>query len=477
MGNLLDIMVIAVFFICMLGVGIYAAKQIKNNTDFAIAGRSIKLPVLIGTLTGTAIGASSTVGTAGLAYKHGIVVAVIVGYSIGLALFGFVAPIIRRIGVWNIPDVLVLRYGNRMRLVFAVILVLGVIAVFGTQLIAVGLVVTSILGDVGVTYMQAVIGASIVMIFYTILGGLLAVAYTDLLQSLIMFVTVGIIMPIFVLSEVGGAAALEFITPEPGNFLGGLTPMYVISIFVVDILFCMIDPSLWQRAAAAKDARSIKIGMFATAGINLYWGLAVVFLGIAASHFFPGLIDSPKGVDAAMPRLIVEYMPVGLKGLCLAAMIAIMMSTADTCLLVAGTSFSHDLISPLKPKFKDKELLLVSRLFILAIGILGVIFALHMTGIFDMILLAFAIFVAGGFAPTIAGIFWDKATKAGAFASSIVGTVSVIVLYALKLSDMLSPWIDPIIVSVSLSVILMIGVSQLTYKPETATRRLLDMQS
>ncbi len=475
MANLLDGIIIILFFVGMLGVGIYAARKIKVNADFAIAGRSIKLPVLIGTLTGTAIGASSTIGSAGLAYKHGIIVALLIGYPIGLALFGFVAPIVRRMGVWNIPDVLVLRYGSRMRLVFAVVLVLGTIAVFGTQLIAVGLVVNAIVGDLGITYSQAVVGASIVMIIYTILGGLLAVAYTDLIQTIIMFVTIGIIMPILIFSEVGGSTVVELMTPEPGNFFGGLTPMYIVSIFVVDILFSLIDPSLWQRAAAAKDARSIKIGMFITAGINFYWKLAVVFLGISALHLFPGLLSTSQGMDAAVPKMIVEYMPIGIKGLCLAAMIAIMMSTADTCLLVAGTTFSHDLVQPLKPNYTDRKLLTVSRLFILIIGGLGVIFALHMTGIFDMILLAFAIFVAGGFAPTMAAIFWKKATKAGAFASSIGGTIAVVGLYALKLSGMLSPWIDPIATSVALSIVLMIFISYLTYHPEKATQRLLDM--
>lgn len=473
----LDMAVIGVFFIGMLAIGVYAAKKIKDNTDFAIAGRSIKLPLLVGTLVGTAIGASSTMGGAGLAYEHGIITIIIIGYSIGLALFGYVGPIVRRVGVWNMPDVLFMRYGGGMRLIFGIIMVLGVIAVFGTQLIAVGLVVTSVLGDLGISYTEAVIGASIVMIVYTILGGLLAVAYTDFIQTLIMFIAIGIVMPVLVLSETGISTAWRYLAPEPGNLLGGLAPMYVIAIFMVDILFCMIDPSLWQRAAAAKNARSIKTGMFITAGLNLYWGGIVVFLGIMAANFFPGLADSPSGVDGAMPRLIIEYMPVGIKGLCLAAMMAIMMSTADTCLLVAGTTFSHDIVSPLRPQLDGKKLLLISRVFILIIGVLGVVFALVMTGIFEMILLAFAIFVAGGFAPIMAAVFWKKASKAGAITSSVVGAISVVVLYGLKLSDMLTPWIDPIVVSVSLSVILMYVVSKLTFNAETATQRLLDLQN
>lgn len=473
----IDMIIIVLFFIGMLGIGVYAARKIKDNTDFAIAGRKIKAPLLIGTLVATAIGASSTMGATSLAYEHGIIVMVIIGYTIGLVLFGFIAPIVRRIGVWNLPDVLNLRYGSNMRLVFGCTMILGVVAVLGTQLIAIGLVVQVVLGDLGISYSGAVVGAAVVMVIYTILGGMLAVAYTDFAQSLIMLIAVGVIMPVIILFNVGCATALSWVAPEPGNLLGGLTPMYIIAIFLVDILFCIIDPSLWQRAAASESATSIRKSMFATAGLELYWGMVVVFLGIIASHLYPDLGSSQQGIDSALPRMIMDFLPIGIKGLCIAAMMAIMMSTADTCLLVAGTSFSHDVVSPLMPALNDKSLLMISRLVILLFGIFGTVFALFMSDIFEMMLLAFAIFVASGFAPIMAAIFWKKATKAGAITSSLVGTVLVIVLYGLKLSDMLSSWIDPIIVSTLLAGILMLVVSKLTYNPKTATKRLLDMQN
>lgn len=99
----LDFVIIVAFFIGILGIGVYAAKTIKDHADFTIAGRKIKLPVLFGTIVGTAIGAGSTMGTAGMAYEHGIIVIVIVGYTIGLAIFSYVGPIIHSTGVWNMP--------------------------------------------------------------------------------------------------------------------------------------------------------------------------------------------------------------------------------------------------------------------------------------------------------------------------------------------------------------------------------------
>jgi Na+/proline symporter len=175
--------------------------------------------------------------------------------------------------------------------------------------------------------------------------------------------------------------------------------------------------------------------------------------------------------------MIITYMPPVIRGVCLAAMMAIMMSTADTALLIAGTTFSRDIVQFYRPRTADKSLLKIARVFIFCIGVLGVVFALNMKGIFDILLLAFAIFVSGVFIPTMAAFFWKKATRAGAIVSSVAASIAVVVLYGLKLSGMLPAWIEPIIISIFLSLVLMVGVSLATYRPETATPRIRDLRS
>ena len=477
-GYSLDVVIIVLYFVLLMGAGYYASRKVTGMEDYAIAGRRLGYPVLLGTLIGTAIGAAATVGKAGKAYDVGIVLFFATfAYGIGLIAFGFIAPTIRRIKIWTIPDALELRYGKGIRIVTAIIMVLAVIALFGAQLIAVGLAITAVLGEFGISYAEAILGAGIIMILYTVMGGLLAVAYTDFIQTIIMLIAVGILLPIFVTHEVGGAAvAWDYLKPPTGNFWGGLSLIYIISIFLIDIPFCLIDPSLWQRASAAKAAKTIKNSMFVTAGVYFYWSFIAVFLGIMAMHLLPDLAQSAGGVDSAIPKQVALYMPPVLKGFCLAAMMAIMMSTADTALLISGTTFSRDIVRAFKPRTSDKTLLRLARLFILIIGAFGVIFALVMKGIFDILLLAFAIFVSGIFIPTMAALFWSKATKAGALVSSIVASIAVVVLYGLKLSDLLPQWIEPIIISIFLSLILMVVISLMTYKPERATARLLDME-
>ncbi|MCP4750454.1 MAG: sodium:solute symporter family protein [Proteobacteria bacterium] len=477
-ASTIDLGIIALYLLILIGIGYYASRKVKGTEDYTIAGRRLGYPVMLGTLIGTAIGAAATVGKAGKAYDVGFALFVAtLAYGIGLILFGFIAPTIRKIEIWTIPDALALRYGNSMRIVTAVVMVLAVIALFGGQLIAVGLAVTSVLADFGITYTQAILGAGLIMVLYTIMGGLLAVAYTDLLQTLIMLVCIGILLPIFIIQDVGGASvAFDLLKPGEGNFWGGLTVVYIISLFLIDIPFCLVDPSLWQRASAAKDSSMIRKSVFITSGIYFYWSFIAVFMGVMAAHLFPGLAGTSGGVDSAIPLMVTKYMPAVLKGICLAAMMAIMMSTADTALLISGTTFSWDILRAFRPQTEDKTLLICARVFILVIGVLGVIFALNMKGIFDILLLAFAIFVSGIFVPTMCALFWKKATKSGALVSAIVASVAVVILYGLKLSNMLPNWIEPIIISIALSLILMVVVSLATYKPDQATKRLVDLK-
>ena len=473
-----DIVVVILYFSVLLLIGYATSKRIKGTEDYTIAGRNLGYPALLGALIGTAIGAASTIGKAGKAYEVGIALFfATLAYGIGLFIFGFIAPIIRKMEIWTIPDALVLRYGAAMRIIVAIVMIFAVVAIFGGQLIATGLAVQAIFGNLGITYTEGILFAGIIMIVYTIMGGLLAVAYTDLFQTIIMIIGVAILLPLFVTHEVGGTAkAWEILQPVPGNFWGGLTIPFIISIFLIDIPFCLIDPSLWQRASAARDQARIKKSMFITSGIYIFWSFIAVFLGVMAAYLFPGLAEGAGGTDSAIPAEIMALMPVGLKGFLLAALMAVMMSTASTALLISGTTFAHDIVRAYRPSLPDKKLLMVARGFILVIGILGVIFALNMKGIFEILLLAFAIFVSGIFVPTMAAIFWKKATKQGAIVSSIAASVVVVALYGLKLSGSLPTWIEPIIASIAVSFVLMTGVSLLTYDPKTATPRFLDRE-
>lgn len=472
----IDLSIIAFYFVGSLAVGYWASRQIDSADDFSVAGGNLKFPVLLGTLIATAVGASATMGRAGKAYDVGLIIFIAgLAYAAGLWLFSYLAPIIKRLQIWSVPKALGLRYGRNFRLLASIIILVTLIGVFTAQLIAFGVVVVTLMPDSGITYQQAVVGSAIIMVVYTALGGFLAVAYTDVVQAVIMVLAIGILLPIIIVSDIGGpAVAISSLAPPDGDWMGGLTVIYLISIFLIDIPFSLLDVSLWQRTGAAKCVAHIQKGVRIAAAAFVIWSFIVVALGMYAANLLPDLGSTLAGPDAAIPSLVAQYMPPVLKGLCLAALFAVIMSTADTVLLIAGTTVSMDIVSALRNDIGGKQQIRIARWTVLAIGIIGAIFSLHVRGVFEVLLLAFAVYVASLFVPTMLAIFWRKATAKGAGVSTAVAFVSVLYLYLEKFSGRLSESIEPILVSQALSLVIMVSVSLATYREGETPARLLD---
>ncbi|MFA5400325.1 MAG: sodium:solute symporter family protein [Dehalococcoidia bacterium] len=468
-----DIGIILVYLAGMVAVGIWTSRKIKNLTDYSLAGKSLGFLVMIGTLVGAAIGAASTMGKAGKAYELGIIfVTAGLGYIAGLVVFGLLSGRLRKLGIWTIPDALFKRYGKGINLACGAAMFITVIALFGGQIIGIGLIFTAVGQSLGLTYTTSIILAGVVMILYTVLGGLFAVAYTDLIQTVIMLVSIGVILPIFILANDSGSILAGAWQSAASGTGPGISPLYLISIWIIDFCFCLVDPGLWQRANAATSGKVIRNSMFITAGVYVYWSVVVVLLGILGIFLVPNIVQNYGSTDAVIPVMIVKYLPMGLVGLCLAGLMAVMMSTASVALLISGTTVANDLIKAARPQTSETKLLLWAKLVIILVGALGIVFAMVMRGIFDILLLAFAVYVSAVFIPAMAAFFWKKATRQGAIVSSIVSTIVCVALYAVK-QFVEIPWLEPIVISLLVSLILMWAVSRATYKPESATPKLI----
>lgn len=469
----LDAGIILAYLALMVIIGVWASRRVKNLSDYSLAGKSLGYVVIIGTLVGAAIGAASTMGKAGKAYELGIIfITAGFGYIAGLIVFGLLSGRLRKLGIWTIPEALYLRYGTGINLACGAAMFITVIALFGGQIIGIGLIFTAVGKSLGLTYTTSIILAGVIMVIYTVLGGLLAVAYTDLIQTIIMLASIGILLPVFMLANDSSSLAMAWQSATTGISGGSISPVYLVSIWIIDFCFCLVDPGLWQRANAARSGGVIKNSMFVTAGVYMYWSIVVVLLGILGITLLPGLVQDYGSTDAVIPVMIVKYLPTGLVGLCLAGLMAVMMSTASVALLISGTTIANDVIKAARPQTSDKNLLLWAKIVIVLVGALGIVFALMMRGIFDILLLAFAVYVSAVFVPAMAAFFWKKATRQGAVVSSIVSTAVCVVLYAVK-QFVEIPWLEPIVISLAVSLILMWAISNATYKPETATPKLV----
>ena len=474
--EIIDLGIIVIFFIGLLIVGYISGRNLKGSDDFAFARGRLRFPVLLGTLVASTVGASATIGRAGKAYEVGMTISLTaLAYAVGLLAFAFIAPILRRQQLFSIPKVMGKRYGAPSRVVSSIVLIVTTIVLYSAQLIAVGLVGVALLGPLGVDYQTVVIVGAAIITAYTLMGGMMAVAVTDVVQAVIVFVSLGIILPFYIIDDLGGAAmAIDLLKPQEGAFLGGLSPWFLIAVALVDIPICLIDPSLWQKAAGAQSEKDLRRAVLATAFTFFIWSGFAACLGVWSAYLIPGLQET-LGSDAALPQLVATYMPPIIRGICFAALMAIMMSTADTALLIAGTTFSLDLLKVSRPNTDDRTLLKTTRWVIIIIGGCAPVIALSMQGIFEVLLFSFAIFVVAMFAPVMAAIFWSRASQVGAMTSAIAAIITLAVAQVMRMDGALPTWMEPIILALIVSCVLMISISYMTTRNGLHSTRLIDL--
>ncbi|MBN1689394.1 MAG: sodium:solute symporter family protein [Dehalococcoidia bacterium] len=467
--SIIDLVVVIAYFVFILIVGLISYKKIKNEEDYSLAGRSLGYPFTIGLIIATVLGAGATMGTTGLSYNMGIgALWWVIAYAIGMIGFAFVAYVIRRIKYWTLPEVLQARFGNVARLIAAFTMILGLIALFGVQVAALGSVFTAMGNLYGITYETAIIIAGAIMIAYTIAGGMFALAYTEFIQASILLIVLGIVLPIILFSDIPVSTVITTLPDSMVNFWGGVQVAILVGWFLTLIPFSFVDVSLWQRASSAKSERVAKRSIFISTALFIGYSIVMVAVGMTGFFLYPNLVQEYGTSDVVLPVLILNKLPTVMIGFSIAAILAVVMSTAGSILMVSGMTVSRDIARYFAPTLSDKSALVTSRLTIFLIGAFGIIFALLMRGIFDMMLLAFALYVGVAFVPAMAALFWNKATKAGAIASMIGGGLTVIPLYALN-----KPFnIEPIFVALVISTILMVAVSLITYKEGVTTKKL-----
>lgn len=470
-----DLIVIVLYMVALVAVGFYASRKVKNSADYGLAGRSLNFPVLMGTLIGSVIGGIATMGNAGKAYDVGYAVLFAsVSYFCGYLLLAAIAPRLREANIDSMPDVLERRYGPGMRLVAALVMLITMAVVFIAQLIAFGVVGSTIFSGLGISYEEAVLIGAVVIVVYTLAGGLLAVAYTDLMQIIVMLLGIGIMLPLFLMKDLGGLEeTVAVLTPNREDWLGGMNLGFVLALIPTYMAAVLIDPTAWQRIAAAKHVENLRPALLGTAGVYILWGLLVVFLGVASSNLYSGLESS----DSVIPTLIFEHLPTLAKGLCLAAILAILMSTADTVLLLCGTTMSWDLVRVKRPATSDRTLLKISRATILVVGLLGTLLALTKVPLFMINVVALSIFVSGLFVPVISALYINRVSSVGAAVSGAAGALTALLCLLLQWLTAITLPLEPILFGLIASIVALFGVSRLTHSEATATLPVLSTEN
>ncbi len=449
---------VAIYIVIMAAVGVYASRRTHSATEFVLAGRKLSLGLCTTTIIATWLGGGMIIGGSGAAYEDGLlgVIADPFGATLCLLLVGlFFVRIFRRLKFFSFIEFVEQRFGRLATLVTSAAALLSSIFWVAGMLVAFGLIFESL---TGIPLEVGIVGGAIVVIAYTSIGGMLAVALTDFVQ--IVIIAIGMVLLfVVVLIDAGGWSTVSAQIPAdawrmlPLDNTGERWLNYLRAWFIFG-LADIASQSLLQRAMAAKSERVAQYSFYLAGVGYLAFAMIPVTLGIIASVTMPGLADP----ESILPTLAIEHLHPVAVAIFVGALLAAIMSSCDSSLLAAATVISTNLLPFVKKKPSDRLSLAVARWAIPAAGAVAVMGALNARVVFDTMIDANMLMLAAVIVPFIMGIWWRKANRAGALAAMAAG------IAAWLMTSLYYPQLPGDLIGLGASLAAMLIVTPLTQK-------------
>ena len=451
----LDLLVVVIYLGGILAVGFWARRRASSQEQFLVAGRSVGPWLYAGTLAAVVLGGASTVGGVKLGYQYGISGMWLV-WMLGLGILVLSATLVQRVlglRLYTIPELLERRHSAAARIAGGVVMVAYDLMVAVTATIAVGSVMQVI---VGIPRVPAILISSLVMVAYSVLGGMWSLTLTDIVQFVIKTIGILFILLPGAILRAGGLASMHARLPRELFSLTHIGTGTIVSYFVLYVFGILIGQDIWQRVFTA---RSVRVARYAGLAVGVYclcYGLAGAIIGTAGRLFLPHLGDA----DTAFAQIVEAVLPVGLRGVVLAAALAAIMSTASACLLAASTVLLEDVYLRVRGAGNSGSVA-QSRAVTLVLGALMTLAACAVRDVIAALTVAYDLLVGGLLVPVLAAMFWKGASAAGALASIACGSILVIAMLGVAGLDS------------NLPIYIGLGGSLLSYALAGAGRRLI----
>ncbi len=429
--NLLIAVVLA-YPLILIGVSLWRSRGVKSHDDFMVAGRSVPVYMLVGTLVCTWIGSGSLFGGAGLAFRSGLSeLWFSFGAWVGLIVAYFIAGRVRKIAQYTVPDLLEQRYNAAARLLGTLAIVLAYVTIAAYQFRGGGWILT-IVTDGAISPTQGMLITAAAIVVFTALAGMVSIVTVDVFNGIIITLAVVLTLPymVFQLGGVGNVVAAlpsEHLTP-----LGGHNLLWVVGVSLPTFLLLLGESGMYQKFFSAKDenaARKAVIGMVIGVVVIETTLALVAIVGRAA---FPDLMEQTSIVGRAASETVIMHvarhgLPVVLGAVLLAAAVAIVLSTGNTFLLVPSTNVSRDVYQRfVNPNATEKQMLNLQRTFIVLFGALGLLLLTQFDTVLAMALYAYSLVGASLTPVLLAAFLWKRVTPQGGVAC-IAGGMGTIV--------------------------------------------------
>lgn len=396
-----------------------------------LAGRSLSTSFVGVTIFATWFGSSHIMGYPSEFVENGFLSFFSLIFTGGLCLLViglFYARRLHRLNIVTIADFFRIRYNKKVELATSVILIFTYPHWIAAQFVALGFLFQNVLG-IPMEY-GIILGASIV-IFYTYIGGMWAVSYTDMVQSIMILIGLFILLA-NVLYETEGIAPLFADKPQrffnifpEGGFMDWSDYATVVLAFLIGTIPAQ---EIYQRVFSAKSERAAANGVFLGAILMVIIPTIPLVIALAGAHLHPELMEIDSGQNIIPSMVSLHAGPI-VQILFYGALISAILSTSSGALLAPSTVIGENLLRPNIPNLSDKRLLFYTRLSVIAVAALSCYFAYTNTNIVDLVVASLSLLLVCVFAPFTFGLFWKRSSVFGAWSAIIIGGLTWLFCY------------------------------------------------
>jgi solute:Na+ symporter, SSS family len=413
-------------------VGFLASRKVNTSDDYMLAGRSLPLMLSSAALFATWFGSETVFGASSEFLKDGLygVIEDPFGAALCLVLFGiFFARKLYSMNLLTLGDFFKVRYGKRTELVGSLFLAIPYLGYIAAQLVAMGLIITVV---TGVETWQAIIVSAVVVTVYTYVGGMWAITVTDFIQTIIIIAGLLIVAGTLAAKAGGVANVLSSAPPETFRFFPGASGREIvlyIAAWSVLGLGSLPSQDVFQRAMSSKSANVAVMSSFLGAGLYLTIAMLPLFISLCTRYLYPEQVSG--NTQLALPNMVLQHTGLPIQILFFGSLLSAIMSTTSSAILAPSSIFSENLLKPLiKHKLNDKQFLLLTRASVLLFSACATIMACLRSDIYELVGESSILSLVSLFAPLTFGLYWKRASSAGALLSMVFGMITWIIFEA-----------------------------------------------
>jgi solute:Na+ symporter, SSS family len=425
---------VVAYLLVTIAIGLIAARRVHGAKDFLVAGRSLPLYMNVATVFATWFGAETVLSVSATFAKDGL--NGIPGDPFGASLCLVIAALLfarlfYRMNLLTIGDFYKQRYGKGVEVLTSVAIVLSYLGWTSAQMTALGLVIATLSGG-AIDLNTAIMIGAVVVLIYTIFGGMWSVAFTDLFQTVV--ILIGLTLVALLVGDLaGGAGKVIAQAAADGKLVMFPAEMDAAAWWAMAGAFFAFafgsvpQQDVFQRMTSAKDEKTAVRGTVIGALIYFCFAFVPIFIAYAAIVGDASIrelfnAEDARDIQRILPDLVLNKMPLWAQIMFFGALLSAILSTASGALLAPSALFSENVLRPFVPHMSDQQLLLNTRIILVTFTAGALLFALNSKStMYEMVQNAYNVTLAGAFIPLLAGAYWKKATTQGALFSIILG--------------------------------------------------------